>query len=71
MGSETRFAWPLNQYLLAEALVLAAIHVNHIPRQLRECKPLTFRDGCVVFHDLHRLRQLPATTAATWTRATA
>ena len=58
LGSETGFACPLNQYLLADAVGLTAIHVNRILRQLRERKLLTFRDGHVVFHDLPRLRQL-------------
>jgi CRP-like cAMP-binding protein len=58
LGSETGFACPLNQYLLADAVGLTAIHVNRILRQLRERELLTFRDGRVVFHDLPRLRQL-------------
>ena len=58
LGSETGFACPLNQYLLADAVGLTAIHVNRILRQLRERKLLTFREGKVVFHDLARLRQL-------------
>ena len=58
LGSETGFACPLNQYLLADAVGLTAIHVNRILRQLRERKLLTFRDGRVTFHDLPRLRQL-------------
>ena len=58
LGSATHFACPLNQYLLADAVGLTAIHVNRILRQLRERKLLTFRDGKVEFHDLHRLRQL-------------
>ena len=36
LGSETQFACPLNQYLLADAVGLTAIHVNRILRQLRE-----------------------------------
>jgi CRP-like cAMP-binding protein len=58
LGSESRFACPLNQYLLADAVGLTAIHVNRILRQLRERKLLTFRDGHVTFHDLPRLRLL-------------
>ena len=58
LGSATHFACPLNQYLLADAVGLTAIHVNRILRQLRERKLLTFRDGKVEFHNLHRLRQL-------------
>ena len=58
LGSATGFACPLNQYLLADALGLTAIHVNRILRRLRERRLLTFRAGMVVFHDLHGLRQL-------------
>ena len=58
LGSETGYACPLNQYQLADALGLTAIHVNRILRQLRERKLLTFRDGTVTFQDLPRLRQL-------------
>jgi CRP-like cAMP-binding protein len=55
LGSETGFRCPLNQYLLADAVGLTAIHVNRTLRQLRERRLLT---GHVVFHDLPRLRQL-------------
>jgi CRP-like cAMP-binding protein len=58
MGDEAGFDCPLNQYLLADALGLTAIHLNRVLRQLRERKLLTFRDGRVAFHDLPRLRQL-------------
>jgi CRP-like cAMP-binding protein len=58
LGSDTGFICPLNQYLLADALGLTAIHVNRVLRQLRERNLVTFRNGEVVFHDLHRLRQL-------------
>jgi CRP-like cAMP-binding protein len=52
------FACPLNQYLLADALGLSAIHLNRVLRHLREQKLVTFRDGTVIFHDVARLRQL-------------
>ena len=58
LGTAAGFACPLNQYLLADALGLTAIHVNRTLRQLRERRLLTFRDGRVTFHDLPRLRQL-------------
>ena len=47
VGWATRsgYACPLNQYLLADALGLTAIHLNRVLRQLRERKLLTFRDG--------------------------
>ena len=58
LGTESDFACPLNQYLLADALGLTAIHVNRVLRQLRERGLVTFRDGRVVFHDLAGLRAL-------------
>jgi CRP-like cAMP-binding protein len=58
LGDENGYACPLNQYLLADALGLTAIHLNRVLRQLRERRLVTFRDGQVVFHDLPRLRQL-------------
>ena len=44
-SSDTGFACPLNQYVLADALGLTAIHVNRVLRQLRERKLLTLRNG--------------------------
>ena len=58
IGSEAGYACPLNQYLLADALGLTAIHLNRTLRQLRERELVTFRDGEVTFHDLGRLRAL-------------
>jgi DNA-binding transcriptional regulator LsrR (DeoR family) len=58
LGSQSGFACPLNQYLLADALGLTAIHVNRVLRQLRERGLVTFREGSVVFHDLAGLRNL-------------
>jgi CRP-like cAMP-binding protein len=58
LGSESGFACPLNQYLLADALGLTAIHVNRVLRQLREGGLVTFREGRVEFHDLAGLRTL-------------
>ena len=58
LGSASGFACPLNQYLLADAVGLTAVHVNRILRHLRERRLLTFRDGHVVFHDLPSLRLL-------------
>jgi CRP-like cAMP-binding protein len=58
LGSDSGFACPLNQYFLADALGLTAIHVNRVLRQLRERGLVTFRDGRVAFHDLVALRTL-------------
>jgi hypothetical protein len=45
LGSDSGFVCPLNQYLLADALGLTAIHVNRVLRQLRERGLVTFREG--------------------------
>jgi DNA-binding transcriptional regulator LsrR (DeoR family) len=58
LGSQSGFVCPLNQYLLADALGLTAIHVNRVLRQLRERRLVTFREGSVLFHDLAGLRTL-------------
>jgi DNA-binding transcriptional regulator LsrR (DeoR family) len=58
LGSDSGYVCPLNQYLLADALGLTAIHVNRVLRQLRERDLVTFREGRVEFHDLERLRDL-------------
>jgi CRP-like cAMP-binding protein len=57
-GSDSGYVCPLNQYLLADALGLTAIHVNRVLRQLRELRLVTFREGRVEFHDLKGLREL-------------
>lgn len=54
----TSFACPLNQYVLADALGLTAIHVNRILRQLRERELITLKDQQVIIHDLEGLREL-------------
>ena len=58
LATETHFKCPLNQYVLADALGLSAIHVNRVLRVLREQKLLTIRTGTVVIHDLAGLRRL-------------
>lgn len=58
LATETEFKCPLNQYVLADALGLSAIHVNRVLRQLREQELLTVRKGTVHIHDLGRLRKL-------------
>ena len=55
---ENGYTCPFNQYVLADALGLTAIHLNRTLRQLRERKLMTFRDCEVTFHDLDRLRML-------------
>jgi CRP-like cAMP-binding protein len=56
--SSTGFACPLNQYVLADALGLTAIHVNRVLRQLRERELITVKAHQVIIHDLDGLRKL-------------
>lgn len=58
LGTEAEFKCPLNQYVLADALGLSAIHVNRVLRQLRERGLLTVQHGKVAIHDLNGLRKL-------------
>ncbi|SDF02806.1 Crp/Fnr family transcriptional regulator [Rhodospira trueperi] len=52
------FACPLNQYVLADALGLSAIHVNRILRQLRERGLITLKAHQVIILDLAGLEDL-------------
>jgi len=52
------FACPLNQYVLADALGLSAIHVNRVLRQLRERGLITLRAQHVIILDLTGLQAL-------------
>ena len=56
--SSTSFACPLNQYVLADALGLTAVHVNRVLRQLRERELITVKAHQVIIHDLNGLREL-------------
>jgi CRP-like cAMP-binding protein len=58
LATDREFPCPLNQYVLADALGLSAIHVNRVLRQLREMKMLTLRRGKVAIHDLAALGRL-------------
>lgn len=58
LATDTAYACPLNQYVLADALGLTAIHVNRVLRQLRELGLMTFRGGQVVIHDVAALERL-------------
>jgi CRP-like cAMP-binding protein len=57
LGDRRVFDWPLTQHHLADALGLSAVHVNRVPRQLREEGLVTFQKRCFVF-DFDRLRDL-------------
>jgi CRP-like cAMP-binding protein len=58
MASETKFECALNQYLLADALGLTAIHVNRVLRQLREQGLITVKEHHVVINDVKGLMKL-------------
>jgi CRP-like cAMP-binding protein len=58
LSSPTGFACPLNQYVLADALGLTAVHVNRVLRQLREQGLITVKAHHVIIHELDGLRQL-------------
>jgi CRP-like cAMP-binding protein len=58
MASDTKFECPLNQYLLADALGLTAIHVNRVLRQLREQGLITLKAHHVVIDDMKGLTKL-------------
>lgn len=57
-ATKTEFDCPLNQYVLADALGLSAIHVNRVLRQLRERELLMVQRGKVTILDLRRLKEL-------------
>jgi CRP-like cAMP-binding protein len=58
MATDTKFECPLNQYLLADALGLTAIHVNRVLRQLREQGLITLKEHHVVIDDVKGLIKL-------------
>ena len=58
LATDREFPCPLNQYVLADALGLSAIHVNRVLRQLRERQLMTLSRGKVIIHDKAALEQL-------------
>jgi len=58
LATDQEFACPLNQYVLADALGLSAIHVNRVLRQLRERKLMTLKDRKVTIQNMSRLKIL-------------
>lgn len=58
LATDKEFPCPLNQYVLADALGLSAIHVNRVLRQLRERELLTLRRGKITIHDKAAMKQL-------------
>jgi CRP-like cAMP-binding protein len=57
-ATEREFTCPLNQYVVADALGLSAIHVNRVLRELRERKLLTLKGRKVIIHDPVALKKL-------------
>jgi CRP-like cAMP-binding protein len=60
LATDKEFACPLNQYVLADALGLSAIHVNRVLRQLRERKLMALKDRNVTIQDMSKLKALAA-----------
>ncbi len=58
LATESKFECPLNQYLLADALGLTAIHTNRVLRELREKGLITVREHHVVIDDVRGLIEL-------------
>jgi CRP-like cAMP-binding protein len=58
MASETTFECPLNQYVMADALGLTAIHVSRVLRQLGDLKLITHKAHHVVIEDVRGLMKL-------------
>ncbi len=58
LATEREFICPLNQYVLADALGLSAIHINRVLRQLRERHLLTLKGHKVIILDLAALKSL-------------
>ena len=58
LATESEFMCPLNQYVLADALGLSAIHVNRVLRQLRERELLTLKGRKVIIQDAGALKEL-------------
>jgi CRP-like cAMP-binding protein len=58
LATVREFDCPLNQYVLADALGLSAIHVNRVLRQLRERKLMTLKDRKVTILDRAKLNTL-------------
>lgn len=58
IGFTNRFACPLSQYVVSDALGLSAEHLNRVLRQLRLARLLQVRNGHVEILDRHRLGEL-------------
>jgi len=63
LAGDDRFAMPLTQDVLADALGLSVVHVNRTVQQLRHDGLLDVRGGVVTLLDPERLRDLAGWTA--------
>jgi CRP-like cAMP-binding protein len=52
------YEFPVNQYLVADALGLTAIHVNRVLRTLRDQEIVTVHNKRVIIHDRARLMEI-------------
>ncbi len=58
LASDGDYKFPVNQYVLADALGLSAIHVNRVLRQLRERGLITLKAKHVIIEDMPGLTTL-------------
>ncbi|HKY81333.1 MAG TPA: Crp/Fnr family transcriptional regulator [Sphingobium sp.] len=57
LAQEGRYAIPLTQEMLADALGLTPVHVNRMLQQARQAGELSWRSGEVVLHDPKAIRR--------------
>lgn len=55
LADRGRFALPLTQEMLGDALGLTAVHVNRMVQQARRCGDLSWSGREIVLHDVERL----------------
>jgi CRP-like cAMP-binding protein len=58
LTSDTTFALPLSQLLLADSLGMTPVHLNRVLRELREKGAMTLKRGSLILTDLGKLVQL-------------
>lgn len=58
LGQRDRFAMPLTQETLADALGLSVVHVNRTLQQIRRDGLIELRSGGVVLHDLENIEAM-------------
>lgn len=70
LATESEFEFPVNQYLLSDALGLTAIHTNRVLRQLREKSLVAVRHNRVFIDDRNSLVKLAGYDAGFLDQAT-